>query len=244
MKKFLAFVLTTLMVLSACTMTFAATEVTVKVDGKVISSDVAPQIISGRTMVPLRAIFEALGATVAWNDSTRTVTAVKGNDVVNCTIDSYVMLVNGVEKALDVAPMIVNSRTLVPARFVAEAFGCNVAWDGEKRLVTITSKATCYPGTDIPSFTGVTKIPSKDVFSDDENFIFNEYEIQDLDDISNYIDALLADGWTVYDHNESDTVMRERYKKGKSCVAIWLHISGYNIDSVIAVSYNTNFFDE
>lgn len=244
MKKFTAIILSVILVLSFCTVAYADNSVTVTLDGNSIKSDVAPQIVDGRTMVPLRAIFEALGATVAWSESTRTVTAIKDNDVVICTIDSYKMTVNGEQKKLDVAPMIIDGRTMVPVRFVAEAFGCNVGWDGEKRIVSIITKKSCYPGTNIISFTSVTKLPSKDVYTDKAGFVYNEYDITTLKSISDYIDALTADGWTVVGHNESGGVMIERYKKGKACVDIWLTVDAGNVDPRIAIGYNEDFYKE
>ena len=100
--------------------------------------DVPAQIINDRTMVPLRAIFEALGATVEWNNETRTVTSEKGDTKISLTIDDTNLYVNGEAKVLDVPAQIVNDRTMVPARAIAEAYGCKVEWDGETRTVTIT----------------------------------------------------------------------------------------------------------
>ena len=119
-------------------------DVSVYVDGSRISFDVEPQIINGRTMVPLRAIFEVLGATVLWDNDTRTVTAFNNECYVVATIDKISMTVNGENKEMDVPPMIVSGRTLVPARFVAEAFGCDVKWDGDTKTVSITSKSVSY----------------------------------------------------------------------------------------------------
>ena len=95
-------------------------------------------------MVPLRAIFEALGATVNWDETTKTVTAYNEISVVKCTIGNNTMYVNNVAKAIDVAPMIIEGRTLVPARFVAEGFNCDVRWDAEKMTVYIISKSIDY----------------------------------------------------------------------------------------------------
>lgn len=95
-------------------------------------------------MVPLRAIFEGLGTTVEWNDSTQTVTAYNETTIVKATIGEYTMNVNGTAKSIDVPPMLVNDRTLVPARFVAEAFDCDVDWDGNTQTVYITTKEIDY----------------------------------------------------------------------------------------------------
>lgn len=73
----------------------AKDNITVELDGKEIVFDVQPQLINDRTMVPLRAIFEALGATVAWDQSTKTVISTKGETVIVLTIDNPIMKVNG-----------------------------------------------------------------------------------------------------------------------------------------------------
>ena len=88
-------------------------------------------------MVPLRAIFEALGASVEWDDSTKTVTSERGDTKVSLTIGEAEIIVNGEAKALDVPGQIVDSRTLVPVRAIAESFGCEVGWDDPTKTVTI-----------------------------------------------------------------------------------------------------------
>ena len=107
-------------------------------NGEAKALDVPAQIIESRTMVPLRAIFEALGASVEWDDATKTVTSVKGETTVKLTIGQASINVNGEDKALDVPAQIVDSRTLVPVRAIAESFGCDVAWDDATKTVTIT----------------------------------------------------------------------------------------------------------
>jgi len=117
----------------------AADDIRVMLDGEELTFDVAPQIVDERTMVPMRAIFEALGATVEWDDETRTVTATRGETVVVMQVGNYSMYVDGNEIVLDVAPFIEDDRTLVMARAVAEGLDADVQWDGEARVVTITS---------------------------------------------------------------------------------------------------------
>ncbi|MBE7053642.1 MAG: hypothetical protein E7391_05135 [Ruminococcaceae bacterium] len=97
-----------------------------------------PEIIDGRTLVPLRAIFEALGASVEWDENTQTVTANRDDTEISLQIGSNKMYVNGQEKLLDVPARIINSRTLVPVRAISEAFGCNVGWNENTQTVTIT----------------------------------------------------------------------------------------------------------
>ncbi|MDR0273540.1 MAG: glycoside hydrolase family 11 protein [Clostridiales bacterium] len=92
--------------------------------------DAAPFIDSGRVMVPLRAIAEGLGATITWNDATKTITLVRGGATTNLTID--VPLPDGMG-----SPVIVEGRTFVPARFVGEVLNATVDWDDVNRAVVI-----------------------------------------------------------------------------------------------------------
>jgi len=91
-----------------------------------------------RTLVPLRAIFEALGATVDWDGATQTVTAKKDSDVIKLQIGSNEMTVNGKTVTLEVPAQLINGRTMVPVRAIAEAFGAEVYWDAATRTVKIT----------------------------------------------------------------------------------------------------------
>ncbi|MDO5397362.1 MAG: stalk domain-containing protein [bacterium] len=115
----------------------ASNAISVKLNGTALSFDVAPQIINDRTMVPMRKIFESLGATVEWDQDTKTVTSTKGDKTITMTIDNPEMKVNDSSVTLDSAPTIVDDRTLVPVRAIAEAFGSTVDWDGDTKTVTI-----------------------------------------------------------------------------------------------------------
>ncbi len=113
--------------------------VTIEINGLVIEFDQQPVIIDGRTLVPLRAIFEALGASVDWNGNTKTVTARKNDTEIKLTVGENVFYKNGEEIALDVPAMIISDRTLVPVRAISEAFDCDVQWDGNTKTVSITA---------------------------------------------------------------------------------------------------------
>ncbi len=139
-RKALCILLTMILMVSSMNLAMADDDIRVKIDGEQITFDVQPQLINDRTMVPLRAIFEALGATVSWDGATQTVTAYNEEYFVKATINNKIMIVNGVSKSMDIAPMLINERTLVPARFVAEAFGCDVEWDAETKTVIISNK--------------------------------------------------------------------------------------------------------
>ena len=97
-----------------------------------------PEIISGRTMVPLRSIFEAMGANVMWDNSTKTVTATRGEVTIVLTLGQNTMYVNGEAVALDIPATLINGRTMVPTRAIAEAFSANVDWVSTARTVLIS----------------------------------------------------------------------------------------------------------
>ena len=140
MKKLLSILLVLTFVFSLCTVTASAEEnIKVIIDIKNVTFDVPPTIVSGRTLVPLRAIFEALGATADWDDATQTVTSEKGETKISLTINSNIMTVNGEEKTLDVPATLIDSRTLVPVRAISESFGLAVGWDGDNNIVSILS---------------------------------------------------------------------------------------------------------
>lgn len=124
---------------------------TVNLDGRQLSFEVPPMIDNGRTMVPLRAIFEAMGATVSWDQATYSATAIKDGTTVILKIGSTAPTINGQVKQLDVPAKIVNGRTLAPLRFVGEAFGGTVQWDPNTQLITIISVpgSGSFPSTQI-----------------------------------------------------------------------------------------------
>lgn len=161
-KRLLTILLTIFILTTMIPTTLASnTDIKVKLDGNLITFDTPPCLIGGRTMVPLRAIFEALGATVSWDDTSKTVTSYNEAYLVKCTIGRNEIHINDSVKIMDVAPMIIDGRTLVPARFIAEAFACNVDWDSENRTVNITSNPIDYSQLEKPSNnTQITPKPS------------------------------------------------------------------------------------
>ncbi len=134
-KRIIGLILITLLM---CTVPVMAVP-TVTLNGQQLSFDVPPVIDNGRTMVPLRAIFEAMGATVTWDQATNSASAIKGDTTVIIQIGSTTPTINGQVKQLDVPAKIVNDRTLAPLRFVGEAFGGTVLWDPDTELITILS---------------------------------------------------------------------------------------------------------
>lgn len=112
--------------------------ITVMVNNAIIGFDVEPYIDKNdRLMVPYRAIGEALGAEVAWDESARSVRLTQKGKTVSLRIGETKALVNGEEKPMDTAAVIINNRTMVPLRFVSEFLGANVDWNGDNRTVKI-----------------------------------------------------------------------------------------------------------
>lgn len=116
--------------------------VRVTVDGRELAFDQPPVIENDRVLVPVRAIFEALGARVTWQEQNRQVTAAKDADTVILWIGKQVLYRNGNAVWLDAAPKIVNDRTLVPVRAVSESFGAQVSWEERARLVSVSTGGT------------------------------------------------------------------------------------------------------
>ncbi|MGC8789597.1 MAG: stalk domain-containing protein, partial [Caldisericum sp.] len=113
------------------------------VNGEQRYLDSPPVIKNGRTLLPIRAIIEALGGTVKWIADTKTVVIELGNNSIMLQIGNANALVNGNNKLIDpqnlkVVPEIINGRTMLPLRFVAESLGADVQWDGTTRTITIT----------------------------------------------------------------------------------------------------------
>lgn len=96
-----------------------------------------PVIVNGRTILPIRALIEELGGTVGWEGSTQKVTVQLNQKTIELFIGSKTTLINGQEKATDVPPQIINSRTMVPLRYVIDNLGYEVLWDSDTKSVTI-----------------------------------------------------------------------------------------------------------
>ncbi len=119
---------------------FKVTEnIKITVDGTLLQDlDQPPMIINSRTLVPVRAIFEAVGATVQWDGTTQTVTANKNGEIVKMVIGDKKVYKNGsLYTEADVSPKIINGRTLVPARLAAEIYDKSVNWDKNTRTVIV-----------------------------------------------------------------------------------------------------------
>lgn len=142
MKKVLGIILSVMLAVMCFATVASAADISVELDGEKLEFEQPPVIIEERTLVPLRAIFEALDASVDWDDATKTVTSVKGDVTVKLTIGSNILYKNDEAKELDVPAQIVGEGyTMVPARAIAEAYGVGVDWIDETKTVVLTSPA-------------------------------------------------------------------------------------------------------
>lgn len=111
--------------------------ITVILNGKQLEFDVEPTLINSRTMVPMRVIFEALGADVDWDGTTQTAIGVTKNTTIKITIGKDYLLKNDNIVVLDSPAVVISGRTLVPVRAIAESLDCKVEWYGETQVVEI-----------------------------------------------------------------------------------------------------------
>jgi len=118
-----------------------ASGISIHIDGTPATFAQSATIIEGRTLVPLRAIFNELGASITWDNDTQTVTAEKEGVTVVMQIGNRVFTRNGEQITLDVPPQIVDGRTFVPARAVGESFGAEVGWEQDTQTITISTNA-------------------------------------------------------------------------------------------------------
>jgi len=114
----------------------------VKVDGKIINFPYEkPHAVAGHTMVPMRGIFEAIGAYVEWDQEHHKVTCRKENEELELIVGSRIARKNGAEIEIDIAPKVMHGTTMVPLRFIAESLGAKVNFDAGNNIVEITTEA-------------------------------------------------------------------------------------------------------
>lgn len=136
MKKIIAGILSGMLILGGIS-AFAEENVNVKLNDELLFFDTQPQIINDRTLVPMRKIFEEIGAVVQWDDGT--VNASYNDTNITLTVGDKTAVIKKADDIqtiiLDTEPMLINDRTLVPLRFVGESLGLNVAWDENEQTV-------------------------------------------------------------------------------------------------------------
>ncbi len=210
------------------TVAYKAKEVKVLVDGNELQDlDMPAVIIEDRTLVPLRAIFEAMGASVSWDGSLKKITAEYGDSTIVMFIDNKAGLVNGNAFNMDVAPKIINDRTMVPVRAIAEAIGAGVYWDDATRTVSIQSYVIGNEGGDtgtepetnnepivepyVPSDTNIVSDPQK--VTDLSHVDASEIDTEALSNSSNEVSvtSVTANGNDMYTIKTSGKIWQYKY---------------------------------
>ena len=174
-------------------------EISVLVDGVNVAFDVPPQILNDRVVVPLRAIFEMMGAEVNWNDETKTVTATKEGVAVVLTVGDLNPTVNGKVVEIDQPGVIVDGRTLAPLRFVAEAFGGTVTWDGDTRTAGISLPGEAAGDSDVTEEEADNTNPEGEM-GEVTKLLYQghgSYRITTKDGTVVYVDPYIGEGYDV-----------------------------------------------
>ncbi|SEB62405.1 N-acetylmuramoyl-L-alanine amidase family protein [Paenibacillus sp. GP183] len=117
---------------------------------KLLQPEVAPRLVAGNTLVPLKIVAEELGAKVKWDEAKRQVSIDKGDTSIQLTIDKPNILVSGKSKMLEVAPIIVEGSSMLPLRVIGEQFGVQFNWDGLTSSVHMFKKESAAPTDSIP----------------------------------------------------------------------------------------------
>lgn len=128
-----------MLVMSCCPIVEAYSNPTVYLNGNQLYFDVPAQIINGRAMVPMRTIFEALGASVYWDNGNKKVIATKNSINLQMQIGSNVYYLNDVAKVCNPEIRMIAGRTMVPLRIVAESLQCKVDYDVNTNCVMLDS---------------------------------------------------------------------------------------------------------
>jgi hypothetical protein len=119
--------------------TDAENSIKVSLNGTYLTFEQAPVNQDGRVLVPMRTIFEAMGAEVSWDGAAKKVTATFDGNTVELTIGSKIAQVNGKDTTLDVPASIINGSTMVPVRFISESLSAKVEWQKDTNTVVITN---------------------------------------------------------------------------------------------------------
>lgn len=179
-------------------------DISVYINGVLTEFPASPYTENYRTMVPMRRIFESLGAEVQWDNNTQSVTSETDDTVVILAIGMNTMYVNGKAVTLDVRPALVNDTTYVPLRAVSEAFGCAVDWDEASRSVYITTgenNIKSFEGyTDIPDFGAAFGVSPAWVSGDGTIYVYNAADLPENAQ-AEYQKILTSKGFQVFEGN-------------------------------------------
>lgn len=164
-RVFTVLVLTAIMAVSVWSSPILAAP-TINMDGRELIFDTPAVIEDGRTLVPLRAIFETLGATVTWIESSRTAVAIRDDIMVTIQVDSRTPYINAIAKPIDVPARVIDGRIYAPLRFAVEAFGGTADWDPSTQTITLHP----YPAGTPLGMSRFNPVPMGQVFNTGDGF--------------------------------------------------------------------------
>ncbi len=140
MKKIIGFFCLIVLLFLFETLCFASSEIIVEVDGRMVNFEQSPVIDNGRTLIPLRGVFDKLSCSIEWDSANKSIFIKKGGDTVLVKIGEKVVYKNGViSSEIDVPAKIINGRTMIPVRGILELFDNYITWNESKRTVEIYS---------------------------------------------------------------------------------------------------------
>lgn len=163
---------------------------TVTIDDAPLAFDVPPAIIEGRTLVPLRAIFQSLGADVKWDPETQIITANRHDKSIILQLGNKSAVINGQQVTLDVPPQSISGRTMVPARIIAEALGAGVLWEESSRAVLINSNLPYNLSSYHVLENNITQILNEEnegIYEELENQIRKMFNVESYTLLENYL---------------------------------------------------------
>lgn len=241
----------TIVAMAMATNTYADTKgITVNVNGNVLQcGDVPAQIINNRTMVPMRAIFEALDVKIDWDSETKTVIADNNSTHIEMTIGAGIFTKNNQSISLDTPAQVIDGRTLVPVRAVSEALDCNVDWNSETKTVSITSneqkqeKEEKKTDTDYETVAKSHMRPKPIVIENEKyyNYHCGTRYIFEQKILVNYLNEnaeICADA--IKDSNKFNELIKEIWDENKNTIIVDYMVSDPDDTYVIELDENSN----
>ena len=220
MKKKLFAAAAVLLTAGFCTGVYADTGIALTigdqimyVDGEETEIDTPPVIINDRTFVPVRAVVEALGGYVDWAAETKTALLDSGKCHIELTIDSTEAVLNDTTETLDVAPAIIDGRTMLPLRFIAESFGYETEWDAETKSIYISKQDDTIAEEPVDMGTPHIGEDGRIYYEKDDDIVICDQNDNVLETYSSlnkyeyvYIDKTGRDCLVIYDDDERSLV--------------------------------------
>lgn len=237
MKK-LSIIIALLCAVSSFNVVHAEDEISVILNGSEMEFDTSPEIVNDRTFVPLRAIAEALESLVDWDGETQGITITKNNTITNLQIGNTEVRTSSegevTTDVLEAAPYIKDDYTMVPLRFISEAFGMDVKWDGGTKTVTIDNtdemEISYYEGFEtVPDFGTIYGYDAEMVSPEMDGYYYNGTTAEDRDDYKELLEKL---GFVQVDEMVNNEVDSYGYEKDNIQV----------VTSLYKVEYMNNIF--